>query len=320
MKFTEAMLDTYATPLSDSEDKRCQHAIGMIRDALKNIGYSEGARGIERMLSETYAYRLEMSSASTGRSVTLLVQGSYANNTNVKASSDVDIAVILESTFRPEYRQGITGANYHFSASSDNVSTFKDDVEKLLKNYFVTGVHRKNKSIKVDGNTYRVDADTVPCMRFRNYAADYVNDPENYVGGIVINADDGEIVINYPEQHIRNGRAKNAATNHLYKKMVRIIKKMRYMMEENGVKAADATSSFGLESLLWNVPDSWYLEYSAYRKVFTFSSIIDYLLAHKDSFGTYKEANGIKPLCPDASAIAKMQLFMDSLRAFYSYE
>lgn len=45
MKFTESMLDTYAAPLSDSEDKRCQHVIGMIRDALKNIGYSEGTRG-----------------------------------------------------------------------------------------------------------------------------------------------------------------------------------------------------------------------------------------------------------------------------------
>ena len=41
---------------------------------------------------------------------------------------------------------------------------------------------------------------------------------------------------------------KNNDTNRYYKKMVRIIKKMRYLMCDCGYKEAELVSSFGLES------------------------------------------------------------------------
>ena len=79
-----------------------------------------------------------------------------------------------------------------------------------------------------------------------------MKNPDNYIGGIVIKADDGEEIINYPEQHIANGRKKNNNTNYYYKKMVRMLKKMRYLMNDNKYSSANNVSSFGLESLLWN--------------------------------------------------------------------
>lgn len=320
MTFTEEDLDRYSAPLSESEDQRCKNAIGMIRDALQIVGYSEGNQQIERAIPDSPSYSLKMFSSPGGRSVYLFVQGSYANNTNVKAESDVDIAVVLESTFRPRYRSGgQTMANYGFSASLDNVVTFKNDVEKALKDHFGTGVERKNKSIRVHGSSYRVDADSVPCMRHRDYTQDFDNNETNFVGGILIHADDGEEVVNYPEQHILKGREKNVNTGSLYKKMVRIIKKMRYLMQDSHIAAADQASSFGLESLLWNVPNPWYSEYAQYQKVSAFSGLIDYLIAHQDSFSSYKEANGIKSLCPDVGAIAEVEQFLAQLRAFYTY-
>ena len=75
-------------------------------------------------------------------------------------------------------------------------------------------------------------------------------DENNYVRGIVIYPDDGGRIINYPEQHIENGKKKNNETNRYYKKMVRIMKKMRYLMCECGYKEAEQVSSFGL----WNIP------------------------------------------------------------------
>lgn len=228
MVFTESMLNGYAKPLSDAEDQRCKRAINMVRDALRNIGYSTATINPGILVADSYAYTYEMSNAA-GKKIRLLVQGSYANNTNVEQNSDVDIAVILESTFETDYRPGVTRERYGFTGSSETALSFKNAVEQILKDYFHTGVERKNKSIKVHGNLYRVDADTVPCLRYRDYRNDYRFDPYNYTGGIVIHADDGAKIYNYPEQHIMNGRVKSSATNHMYKKMVRIMKKMRYL-------------------------------------------------------------------------------------------
>lgn len=319
MVFTETMLNGYAAPLSESEDKRCQNAINMVRDALRNVGYTTPETTPKRFVEGSYAYTYNMSIAG-GRDVKLLVQGSYANNTNVKQNSDVDIAVILESTFNPKYRSGVTGASYGFTSSADNLPSFKDDVEKILIDYFKTGVERKNKSIKINGNSYRVDADTVPCMRHRDYTRDYLNNPENFVPGIKIVSDMGEVIYNYPEQHILNGRSKNISTNHLYKKYVRIMKKMRYIMEDLKIDAAGEVSSFALESLLWNIPDSWYNNHKDYRKVFTFDRMIDYLLNEKDNYSGYLEANGIKKLCMTQSDCEKLYKFIQALRRLYRFE
>lgn len=125
------------------------------------------------------------------------------------------------------------------------------------------------------------------------------------------------MIINYPEQHIANGRKKNSDTNHHYKKMVRIMKKMRYLMENNYItaysSAAKNVSSFMLESLLWNIEDSWYLKYcGAYHKVFAFSQLIATLQNRKNDFWGYKEANGIKELCPKPSDYTNLCDFMVS--------
>lgn len=194
-----------------------------------------------------------------------------------------------------------------------------------MKCKFGTDVERKNKSIKVHGNTYRKDADTVPCRRYRDYRQDYRRDASNFVGGVVIYPDNGGMIINYPEQHIANGRKKNNDTNHHYKKMVRIMKKMRYLMEDSYItaysSAAKNVSSFMLESLLWNIEDSWYRTYcGTYRKVYAFSQLIATLQNRKNDFGGYKEANGIKELCPKPSDYTNLCNFIDQLASFYEYE
>jgi len=275
MKFSEERLKFFAAPLSETEDQKCKNAIGMIRDALKNIGFSEDGKNIEKMYLDTYSYSLEMKNATKNRRVKLFVKGSYANNTNVRTESDVDIAVVLESTFKVKYRPTISDSSYGFFDSAENVQTFKDEIEIALRDKFGRDVERKNKSIKVHGNTYRVDADSVPSMRHRDYSGDYVSNPNNYLGGIYIHSDDGHTIINYPEQHIKNGREKNNQTKTYYKKMVRIIKKMRFIMKDNSYESANNVSSFGLESLLWNLPDEVFTKYSIYR--YAFGEITDYL-------------------------------------------
>ena len=188
-------------------------------------------------------------------------------------------------------------------------------MQECLEEKFGSDVERKNKSIKVHGNTYRKDADTVPCRRYRDYRADYRKDAENYVGGIVIIPDHGSRIINYPEQHIANGRLKNTSTHGYYKKFIRIIKKMRYLMEDSGISsyrnAAAKVNSFMLESLLWNIPDTWYLENCGkFRKVFAFYQMIGWLRYRKGEFRSYKEANELNRY---ARTTQLMIIFVDSL-------
>jgi len=322
MKFTEDKLKLYAAPLSETENQKCLIAIAMIRDSMKMLGFTDDNKSISKLYEETYSYSLEMRNIGSSRKVKLFIQGSYANNTNVRTQSDVDIAVVQEDIFTTKYRSSTTfpqsDSDYGFYTSTPSAKSFKDEVEECLKNKFGTDVERKNKSIKVQGNTYRKDADTVPCRRYKDYQNDYHKDPENYIGGILITPDVGSTIINYPEQHIFNGKKKNNETNTYFKKMVRIIKNMRYLMSDFGYLSADSVSSFGLESLLWNIPNSEFLKYTTYR--YTFDEVISYLHVDQTSLGSYKEVNGIKNICQTAVEVENYKLFVRDLKKFYEYE
>ena len=46
MRYTEEKLKLYASPLYETEQEKCKHAIEMVRDALAGIGYTERATGL----------------------------------------------------------------------------------------------------------------------------------------------------------------------------------------------------------------------------------------------------------------------------------
>ena len=47
---------------------------------------------------------------------------------------------------------------------------------------------------------------------------------------------------------------------------------------------------------------------------------MEYLYKHKEEIGNYKEANGIKPLCPTSADIINYKNFVDKLYLFYDYD
>ena len=307
-----------ASPISQSEGEKCKNAIRMVRDAMKKLDYTDDGKEIRSYMADTYSYTLNQQ--YTGKKITLLVQGSYANRTNIPMESDVDVAVILESTFISKYRNGVSGSDYSFSEGTFSVSKLKDEVQKALNQHFGwKGIERHDKCIKVVGNTYRVDVDVVPAYRYRDYSDDYQYDDSNYVGGIAIKPDSGGKIINYPERHIRLGIAKNKVTKYNFKKCVRIIKSMRERMEENGYRVNSKVSSFGLESLLWNVDVSAYTKYSSILR-YTFGEIVSFLKNDFVNFGTYVEINGIKSLFPDLVTQNAYKDFINYLYNFYEYD
>ena len=99
------------------------------------------------MYEDTYAYSLDMRSIRGSRKIHLFIQGSYANNTNVRTQSDVDIAVVQEDIFTTEYRSSTslypqTDSDYGFTVAPVQEKTFKDEVQECLEQKFGSDVER----------------------------------------------------------------------------------------------------------------------------------------------------------------------------------
>lgn len=231
-KFSEDTLINWSKPASESEEQRISNAIDMVKSAIKS--------------------NMDLQS----KDIEVFVQGSYANNTNVRSSSDIDVCIMLKDTFSSEYPKGLTREDYGFSASDYSFSTFRNTVIKALSDKFGNeNITPGNKSIKIHSNSYHIEADAVPCFQYRNYYYRNSRKSNIFVEGHKIYAQNGQEVISYPKLHIKNGIEKNTKTQRRFKRTVRIVKKIRYHMIENNKSVDGNISSFLIECLLWNVPD-----------------------------------------------------------------
>lgn len=232
-KFSEETLIGWTKPPSDSEASKLSNAERMVRKAINSD---------PKLLSID---------------TEIFGQGSYANDTNVRLNSDIDINVQFTGGFYfrlpPNTKREEFGLNNPIDYS---IAEFKDDVHRALVNKFgAESILRKNKCITVLANNYRVETDVVPTWRHRRYSEN-----RSFVEGAELKADSGETVINYPKQHIENGIDKNRRTSRRFKRLTRLYRKIRYKMIEDGIPVSDAISSFLLECLTWNVPDFIYNE------------------------------------------------------------
>ena len=192
----------------------------------------------------------------------VFVQGSYRNRVNVRQESDVDIGVLYTGpSFYAHYPPGKTQEDFGHIDGTYSYKEFKERVgSALVARFGSTSVKRGNKAFDIHANTYRVDADVVPLFVHRRYSED-----GTYICGVQLNADDGSRIQNWPErllddphwprQHYENAVLKNRATSRGYKGVVRILKKLRHVMLERGIEAANPVPGFLVECLVWNVPN-----------------------------------------------------------------
>ncbi|MGB1207475.1 MAG: nucleotidyltransferase domain-containing protein [Chitinophagales bacterium] len=200
-RFTEATLQAYTKPPSHSEENQLKNAERMVREAIK----------VHPKLKEL--------------SIETFGQGSYANNTNVKLNSDIDINVRLSSVFFYNIPQNKKATDFGLnSPTSYTFKEYKNAVQKALENKFgVNEVVRNDKCITVKGNTYRVETDVVPTWKHRQY-----NESGTFSTGAKFISDGSKSILNYPLQHIDNGIIKNKHTQKRFKRNVRIIDLLLY--------------------------------------------------------------------------------------------
>jgi hypothetical protein len=227
-KYSEEQLTRWTKPPSDSEQTKLENSERMVRDAINSD------EKLKDKSTETFG------------------QGSYANNTNVRLNSDIDINVRYTGGFYFDLPPDKTREDYGLNnPSCYSYSEFKDDVENALVNKFGrSDVKRKNKCLTIKGNNYRIETDVVPTWNYRRYRTN-----GTYVLGAKFKADSGTWVVNYPKQHIENGINKNSDTSRRFKRLTRLHRKLRYKMIDDGENVSDSITSFLLECLVWNVPN-----------------------------------------------------------------
>ncbi|CAJ1266670.1 nucleotidyltransferase [Escherichia coli] len=195
-------------------------------------------------------------------SLKVYAKGSYANNTNVRSDSDVDVAV--ECTEVQYWEESVKG-NHTPGRSYEGIWTpakLRAELLSALKAKFPEQVDSSGSTaIQINSNSARVDADVVPCFSYRYYMKSETRD------GTKIFKTDGGSIVNYPAQQMENGTAKNKRTGYAYKKGVRLLKRIENAMAEDGTFRE--LPSFFMECLAYNCPDT----------VFTHSTWTDCLRA-----------------------------------------
>jgi hypothetical protein len=188
------------------------------------------------------------------------LQGSYANATNIRADSDVDIIAQLTSTFRSNVA-ALSSAersrfDSYYSDGTHDYTEFRRDVLAALRAHYGSGtVSEGNKCVKIAGAGSRLNADLLVAQEYRKYQAFPSAAQERYIEGVIFRTRDGREVINYPKVHRSNGEAKHDRTGDRYKPLVRTVKNARRRLIEDGQLGQDAAPSYFVECLLYNVSD-----------------------------------------------------------------
>jgi hypothetical protein len=213
--------------------------------------------------SATYAtIKNVLESATTpyaGKSYKVFLQGSYDNDTNIYAESDVDIVIRLDDCFECD-RTALTPVAAAAQVAAYAKATycyadFKADVFAVLRKAFLNAVTPGDKAfaIKAEGN--RRKADVLPCVAFKRYYKFNGLYDQSYTEGVCFYDKAGNQISNYPLQHCENLTTKHKSSKLHLKPMIRVLKNLRSCAIDKGMLSQGVAPSYYLEGLLYNVPD-----------------------------------------------------------------
>ncbi len=189
-------------------------------------------------------------------SLYVYAKGSYANNTNVRRDSDVDIVVECQAC---QYFDHMPGQAPATALGTPYIGEWtpaelRSEVTTALTNAFgASNVDTTGKVAlavtAVVGS--RPSIDVVPSFDYCLY-----NDAAQISSrrGSCVFPSSGPKIVNWPDQQLANGREKNQRTGSRYKYFVRALKNAENILVKGG--AMKAKPSYLMECLVWNVADS----------------------------------------------------------------
>lgn len=273
----ESLLARWVQKSTAPEQERLERAKRMVTQAIENDA------GLKRHMHQLEIYP----------------KGSYANETNVRFDSDVDIVVDNHRLFYYEWLPGVSPAPGTeippYDGPWDDPKAWRADVTAALKNYFGASEVDDSGEVAItikERPGSRPSADVVPGFSFRRYdSADRRNVAE---GSKVFMKTTGSI-INYPKQQLSNGKRKDANTRGRYKQFVRALKNSENVLVKEGLM--DAKPSYFMECLVWNVPNSVLVR--GFSLATGFQEVLGSLYEHLSRDYTYEdwtEPNDLKYL------------------------
>lgn len=232
MPIPESQLDTWSHQGSISQSSNTYNSIKSVLEA------------------NTTPYR--------NKSFDVFLQGSYGNDTNIYAESDVDIVIRLNDCFFSDLDLlSEEEKAEHIRSFSDATYThveFKRDVLSVLTNQYGPAVKAGDKAIAIAPSGSRRKSDVIVATQFRRYFNFRSSTNSEYAEGICFFNAAGERISNYPKQHSSNLTAKHQASSARLKPMARILKNMRTRMVTDGLIEAGTAPSYFIEGLLYNLP------------------------------------------------------------------
>ena len=233
----EQKLSGWTVPSSDTEQEKQARTERMIREAV------------------------QAHSAFDDCSLSVYAKGSYPNSTNVRADSDVDIAVQCHDVvYYEEQTPGARGQGSPYEGIW-TPSKLRSELTEALEAEFGSQVDTSGSTaIGVNSSSARVDADVTPCFDYKYYFSSGRSRE-----GIRVFRKTGAALENFPTQHLSNGVSKNTATSRRFKKVVRILKRAENAMLADHYHRE--VPSFFIECLVYNCPNSYFARRSWVERV-----------------------------------------------------
>jgi hypothetical protein len=261
--------------------------------------------------SDTEAERIDAAKRRVGRALQrsrflktrqweFVPQGSWHNRTNVRGDSDVDLCVCLTDAYFYDVQSGDSPTLDELSMEPVPFTflDFKAEIERCLRDQYGTeAVDRGGKALHLHkDDDERVSVDVVPTFTFRSYDQPSILGRAILAEGVALLTDHGVRVTNFPVQHLANGRAFHEGTGRRFKKVVRILKRMRNHIAGNTeLPQAMRTEvrkipSFLIECLVYNCPTDCFGNPEIYDDVVAVLAHLQEELTRPDGLGILSAA------------------------------
>jgi hypothetical protein len=195
--------------------------------------------------------------------VRLEPQGSFTNRTNTRLDADIDLRVQhphIKIDFAPDVNSQAAWGALGYQGIGTPLERLVPDMRFVIERDLVWEFGRRavepgKKAVRVRGlEGSRGEVDVVPTVTYHRITRSLTSTSFITTCGVAILSTDGSWTINYPDQHLANGRAKRLSTGRQFKRVVRIVKRLRTDMVHRGI-IRTKVPSFLVECLVYNIAD-----------------------------------------------------------------
>lgn len=209
----------------------------------------------ERMVADAVSAHPAFESST----IKTYTKGSYPNNTNVRRDSDVDVVVEMRDLFYWGFNSNVEDTSAQVTAYEGGWTpeSWRSEVVRAMVSAFGASEVDTNGKIAINIKAIpgsRPSADVVPSFLYYRYNDSNRSQTLADQGSCVFPKGPVPKVVNWPQQQLDQGRAKNTATGSRYKYYARALKNAENTLASAGL--LDELPSYFMECLAFNVPNS----------------------------------------------------------------